>query len=165
MNKSKIMKRNVILALILLLLFASCKYEDGPLISLRSKEKRLLGEWGVVSLTVDGIDSTQLYNDSCGCGMRFYKDYNDDYFLDISSCKELYSGLAYFHAKFSFIEKNKCLKVITGDNGGIPITFIPIGPVCPGKTTIWEIQRLTHKQFWFSCALYNKNYYFKLLCK
>jgi len=62
--------------LMLILLFAACKYEDGPIISLRSKGNRLLQEWEIENVKVDGIDSTQRYNDSCGCTLGFVSDDN-----------------------------------------------------------------------------------------
>jgi len=42
------MKKILLFSLIISLLFACGKYEDGPMISLRTKEKRLVGEWKLV---------------------------------------------------------------------------------------------------------------------
>ena len=51
------MKTKWIWFVLLLLLGACFKYEDGPLISLRSKTKRLTGVWKEVSVTYKGEES------------------------------------------------------------------------------------------------------------
>lgn len=42
----------------------SCKYDEGPGISLRSKRDRVANEWKVVNLTYGGVDVTKRINDS-----------------------------------------------------------------------------------------------------
>lgn len=42
----------------------SCKYEDGPGISLRSKRDRVANEWRVVKMIYGGVDVTAKVNDS-----------------------------------------------------------------------------------------------------
>lgn len=44
------------------LAFSSCKYEDGPGISLRTKRDRVSNEWLVSNFTYDGVDQTGLVN-------------------------------------------------------------------------------------------------------
>jgi hypothetical protein len=60
--------------LILFAIFSCSKYEDGPLISLRSKKARLLGEWKVVEFMKDEEDLTHFYLDTCGCTIQFVFD-------------------------------------------------------------------------------------------
>lgn len=151
------MKRNVILALILLLLFAAC-YKDGPIISFRSKEKRLLGDWSVISLTIDGIDSTQYYNDSCGCKMRIYKNYDEELLIDYLSCKtKQYVPAGWFGATVQFEKDNRYLFVKSGSS----LIMNYIGPIAPGEYH-WKILKLTYSKFWFVCIINNKEYLFKL---
>ena len=48
-------------ALVALLFMASCsKFEDGPAISLRSKENRLTGKWKLIKWTEKGEDVTSI---------------------------------------------------------------------------------------------------------
>jgi hypothetical protein len=50
--------KKIIIYSILITLFISCKrYEEGPLISFRSANHRIAGNWRVESFTANGIDS------------------------------------------------------------------------------------------------------------
>lgn len=50
--------------LMLLLLVAACgKYEEGPGFSLRSKKARVSNIWGVQSILINGADSSAAYSD------------------------------------------------------------------------------------------------------
>ncbi|MBA4319099.1 MAG: hypothetical protein C0412_11930 [Flavobacterium sp.] len=160
MNKSKTMQKKIIYTLIILLLFAACKYEDGPVVSLRSKEKRLLGDWSVMSLTIDGVDSTQYYNDSCGCKLRFYKDSYDETLVDFTFCRTRNNERGWIFGSFSFDEHENYLIVKTRNFSAYDF-YYSIGPIAPDLTTHWEILKLTKKHFWFSCSLNNKIYVFK----
>jgi hypothetical protein len=63
----------IALAIIIATAETSCsKYEDGPLISLKSKKTRLLGVWKVVEFMKDNEDLTKFYQDTCGCEIEFY---------------------------------------------------------------------------------------------
>ena len=42
----------------------SCKYDEGPGISLRAKRDRVANEWRVVNMTYGGVDVTSKVNDS-----------------------------------------------------------------------------------------------------
>ncbi len=44
--------------------FTGCKYEDGPVVSLRSKKMRFTNIWEFTSVTLDGNDITSQYNRS-----------------------------------------------------------------------------------------------------
>ena len=68
MNKTYIIFFSFIFAFAM---FSCSKYEDGPLISLKSKKNRLLGVWKVVEFKKDNEDLTQFYQDTCGCDVEF----------------------------------------------------------------------------------------------
>ena len=60
------MKRNLLGTLFILMsvlfLFNSCsKYDDGPYISLYSREKRVQGRWYFIKVKYNDLDSTQIY--------------------------------------------------------------------------------------------------------
>jgi hypothetical protein len=59
--------KKIIFALTFLVVGISChRFEDGPLISFRSIEKRMNGTWKIESLYINGMDQTQTFIDSCG---------------------------------------------------------------------------------------------------
>ncbi|MEN9334976.1 MAG: hypothetical protein RLY35_2156 [Bacteroidota bacterium] len=59
-------------ALFLLFLMDSCsKFENGPAISFRSKENRLIGEWKLIKWTENGQDVTAMRTDSLDVVYRF----------------------------------------------------------------------------------------------
>jgi len=139
-----------------MLLFAAC-YKDGPIISFRSKEKRLLNEWRVTNLTINGVDSTQYYNDSCGCGIKFYKDLSETKRIHIFSCKSKNSGANISFGGIWSFDVNNTLNInLDGDE-----IFHFIGPIAPGKYSL-KILKLTIDKFWFECKTNNKEYLFKL---
>lgn len=49
------MKKILLLTIIASMFFACKKYEDGPTISLRTKEKRLVGKWELTESNIDSI--------------------------------------------------------------------------------------------------------------
>lgn len=52
-----------LLAIFMLVGFSSCKkYEDGPMISFRSKTSRLVGDWKITKVTESGIDVSDKYD-------------------------------------------------------------------------------------------------------
>ena len=50
---------------IFLIVFSSCKYEDGPIISFRSAEKRAEGEYQISQFEVAGADSSAAISIYC----------------------------------------------------------------------------------------------------
>jgi len=74
----------ILLFLLLAFCFTDCKkYPEGPWISLRSKEKRLLGNWKVQKYLIDGVDSTStkfpnLSSSVCVYSFAHYGQYVDD---------------------------------------------------------------------------------------
>ncbi len=59
-SKNMNLKKLILPAIAALLFVSSCKYEDGPAISFRSKRDRIANEWVVDKITIDGKDSTEL---------------------------------------------------------------------------------------------------------
>jgi len=150
--------KKTIFALAILLFLAACKYEDGPLISLRSKEKRLTGTWKIENLTIDGIDSTALYKDSCDCNLFFFIDYNKH-----KGVQFLYPINNQWAGYWSF-ENNKGYLFIHmySDTFWLPpFHSKAIGPIGPSTESHWEILKLTNNRFWFTTKYNGKEYNFK----
>lgn len=122
---------SIILALTLLGLFTfqSCKYKDGPSLSLRTKKQRVTGDWTVEKITEsDGKIYTPTENNSIeytfeknGGGTHTLK------LLGISSTKSI---------DWEFTDRKEKFK-LTYSNGNISNT---------------KILRLTNKEFWVLTA-------------
>jgi hypothetical protein len=161
------MKKPYLLMLIIIIAFAetSCnKYEEGPLISFRSKKNRLLGVWKVVEFKKDNEDLTQFYQDTCGCNFEFAYDTspnsphskwqqinilcNENNWNFISSNDDI----NYFHitqSTWSLFNGEKKLYTQFGVNndsryrwGMYPLT------VCYQSVSGFDVLRLTNKEFW-----------------
>lgn len=82
--KTKILTSSIVLISILL---SECKkYEEGPTLSLRSKQHRIEGEWDITSYTVNGeneLASTNDYSYACSTGTVFHAhdEYNTTRFV------------------------------------------------------------------------------------
>ena len=50
--------KNLILIIAVILIFTSCKYEEVPTVSLRSKEERLCNEWKIDKKLTNGVENT-----------------------------------------------------------------------------------------------------------
>jgi hypothetical protein len=150
------MNRKILYSLVLLLLFAACKYEDGPAISLNSKYQRLKGEWKIEYLEIDGVDSTQRYIDSCNCNLRFLKVHDYGQLMDLYKCKPNPLPVPPQYRGYWEFSNNKEKLHITFNAGG----YKGIGPIGTVSGD-WEILRLTKTEFWFTTTVQNKVYTFK----
>ena len=154
----KKIKRQILYPLILLLFFTTCKYEDGPAISFRSKTSRLCNDWNVDNLKIDGIDSTQRYKDNCGCCITFdyIKPHGDlpQRRIFLYGCKNLPIGWNIPYGNWSLLGNEMDISISGGGYKGM-------GPICDGNST-WNILRLAHDEFWFKTNFNGKEYDFKL---
>lgn len=146
----------VALATFMIFSYTSCKkYEDGPLISLKSKKNRLLGVWKVVEFMKDTEDLTKYYQDTCGCDVEFaFKQNKLDggkEYLFILWC-ELNNwnyGSVYWPSIWDFSKDKTKIWLSLGYNnntsyrqGMYPLT------ICPKCWSFLEIHRLTDKDLW-----------------
>jgi len=160
------MKRNVILALILVLIFAACKYEDGPLFSLRSKHTRLDGAWKFKEVIVDGVDSTIEYQ------QRFPKiqfisddelwnaygrDVQMEYYSEIPVSINTQMNQCYGR----FNKKKTYLEVYFADS--IPQQHY-LGLIGSAGVQQWEVLKLSSINLWFKINTNNRVYMLKLKC-
>ena len=139
----------------------SCRYEEGPVISLNSVRGRLLGAWKVTEFTCEGVDSLQYYNDSCGCDISFidHKDSFDErdkllfYNCHIASDDNYPS----FWARFGLIENKNIIFITFNEyplsNWGVYKHF---GPILIDSR--WEILRLTKDELKISSDVDDRNY-------
>lgn len=131
----KIIKNPSIVAIataVLIFNFTSCKYEDGPNISLRSKKARLTGEWEVKFIDGAGM---------IGNDMEITLEFDKDGDLEFSQTYSDYGGSYTYSQKGEWEwEDGKQSLEITLD----------------GNKQEWEITRLTNKEFEFEDEGNNK---------
>lgn len=152
------MKKIFLLFIAAASVFIGCKkYEDGPIISLRSSKNRLLGQHTLIKYTVDGVDSLESYHDSLGIFFDFiYDKGNEANYCNITgSRKDGFSGDLYWAWQFY---KTKRILLITeagSDTKGI-------GPFGDKKTPEWEILRLKKNDVHMKTNYNGKEYYVEL---
>lgn len=139
--------RTIIYLIIFSLILTSCRYKEGPLISFRKVNERIRGHWEIAELTSDGVDSLKYYNDSCGSSVYIYvpnetaPDYIYIHFI---------RGYRELDGRFRFSKDRKYIEmVIYGPN-----IIGPIGNV----RSIWEILKLSNKNFKIKTNVYEKEY-------
>lgn len=77
-----------ICAILLFISVSGCKYEDGPSISLKSRETRVAGEYDIAKFEVGGINLTDsLKVKLCFSKLRFSKDGTFKNTSEIDSCR------------------------------------------------------------------------------
>lgn len=125
MNEQTNKKLLLAATVVIVLNFSSCrKYEDGPVLSLKSKTGRLTGEW-----VVEEIDNVNI----SGFGsitLEFERDGDFTFGLSYS-----YYGYSYSYSEdgqWAWEDNKEAISVVVN-----------------GATEEWEIQRLTNKELWF----------------
>ena len=129
-----------------ILLFSSCRYKEGPVISLRSKCERITGIYEVEHLFIDGADSTTEVT-----GQSYYGKVSFLYDCDNTDISSL-SG-AGIHGSWKLTDDKDKLGISL-----FPSNFIPVGPYGFHAYIEWEILRLTNKEMWLKVFYSNKMY-------
>ena len=111
-----------LISAVLIFNFSSCKYEDGPKISLKSKKARLVGEWEAVTFGDEDLDELSVE-------MEFEKD--GDFRIDFTYEYYGYSYTYKMKGEWSW-EDNKETIDIDFEDDNIELA----------------IKRLTNKEFW-----------------
>lgn len=131
------MTKNItVLAVFLLFCTISCKkYEEGPLISLRSKKSRIANKWKVANLFKNGVDSTKYYAAE-GTWIELGKD--GDAVIMLIQSNGIVSDTTNSEGRWELHEKNTVIALI--------LTDLLTNEV---DTNFWWITRLKEKEFWF----------------
>ena len=109
----------------------SCKYPDGPVISLTSREARIAGSWEFEQVTENGEDKTADYSD-------FLWTFTED--NDATATAEVSPNiLVEFNGTWALLENGEVFQTsLTGSFLGVPIT----------EVDEYTILRLTKDEFW-----------------
>lgn len=124
----KIIKNPSIVAIataVVIFNFTSCKYEDGPNISLRSKKARLTGEWEVKYIGGTGMSGN-----------------DNEYTLEFDKDGDLEVNVTYSYYGSSYTYSQKGEWEWEDGKKSLEITL-------DGDKQEWEITRLTNKEFEF----------------
>lgn len=150
-------KTQIFILLLIIVTFASCLYDEGPMISFRSVEKRVAQGHNLVEFTKDKVDMTQILVDSCGKQWRFltYQEAGGGNDLILSPLQ--YTVLVGYY-KITNDKKNIIIN-ITAPYGADP--YVGIEPFKKNVESTWKIERLTKDEMWLSCTYNNADYYLK----
>jgi hypothetical protein len=130
-------------------IFSSCRYDEGPVISFRTVQSRLTGDWNIKKFSINGEDFTQLLIDSNSCIMRF----RTEIVCFTGDC-----GALTYQWNYELIDfKNK----IEFDMAYI-LTNFKLGPFRKFNLSTWVIHRLTTKYLWMETNYNDNDYYLKL---
>lgn len=137
------MKKIILMLIAITTIACACKkYEEGPCISLRSAENRIIGSWDLTELSVDGFDKLDLYYDSLGKDFEFL--ITDDHLkvCRMYGPKKDGGGVRLYWIWRLFNEK-KILKI---ENTYGTIHTPSWGPFKVFVRLEWEILRLTNRE-------------------
>ena len=128
------------------------KYPEGPLMSFKSKEKRVIGNYEVEAFLIDGADSTSQL--TC-INYSFYSNEGNHH---VSSPICTTGGVSGEDWNFENHHNNLLIYVFPVGKTPFPITDSAAPPV---SKISWTIQRLTNKQMWLKVEYGGKEYYIK----
>jgi hypothetical protein len=144
------------------ILTASCKkYPDGPLLSLRTKEHRVIGEWNVEYFSINGYDSTEYLKGQPLFGTYFFEKEDGRHIFGYISNDRLHS----VGGKWEFRSNKKNIEI---DIDHTSYTWVNFNLVIFSitKKTLWQIQRLTEKEMWLKGTYTDgREYFIKLELK
>jgi hypothetical protein len=137
-------------------LLQSCKYEDGPIISFRTADRRLQGEFQADAFNIDGQDAFQIWTDSiCNDFFRIdWKDVGNKFSVYIRSSFGGCSGSYYISSdkkKLGFV----FFDVVDGQ-------YMGYGPFKHEKQSEWKILKLSNKKLWVETTFEGHYYCLKL---
>ena len=138
---------------IILTIFSCKKYEEGPYLSLYSKEHRVVGEWDIEYLGINGYDSTDYFRNSQTFGYYSFSKYKDGrkYIFHSYLNGQVVDGF------WQFLGKK--YRIATGAYPNPAIHSI--GPIATELNVEWYIKRLTEKEMWLESTFENRTFFVK----
>lgn len=161
MKMKTTMLKILFLSVILSTLFACSKYEEGPGISFRSPEKRVVGLWELNEIMIGEVNYLSSYvMDSVY--LRFSINGEKDN-LFITLVEETKSGAQLSLSSFTFNDKKDKVTFELSTIGLYSDITDPIFELIPAihVENEWSIIRLSYEELWIECNYNNENYYLK----
>jgi len=148
---------SVLLVITTMLLLSSCsKYNEGPAISLRSAEKRLIGLWEFSSIKMDGVEYiTYYFNDSTNLKISISGS-RDELFAILVEDNRSSAQLS-----TSLLELNESNTEFTLSLPASPLyiditeNFYALIPVL-AEENVYSIERLSVNELWISTTWNNQ---------
>jgi len=122
------MKKLLLPIFVLAVTLTGCYYDEGPVISLRTPENRLVNKWEYQKVTVNGQDWTDVFKNGY---IEFKSDKSSTFYLDSSYH---YSAAWEFSDDFKYLY----LDCIRQDTSGNDVTW----------STDYYIMKLRDKELW-----------------
>jgi len=134
-----------IVAIIALILISSAcrKYEEGPLLNLRSPQKKLVGLWEVVEFKINSIDHITTYKDSINANFLI-ADY-DGLYVSIVRNSSISSQLA--SSTLIMENKNKNMLLNFNAQQSYSISYLIREIPVLFEENSWEIIKLSSTEF------------------
>lgn len=136
--------QRIIFLLVVVICISCQKYEEDEFISLKSAKKRILGDWKLKSLVIDGNDSTQAAKDLiCDNYIRFLDEKGSFGGTNVVLGYQEKCSTQVFRDGF-YVFANKKTELILGmENHSITSNYV--GAFLTFDT-VWEIVKLTSKE-------------------
>jgi hypothetical protein len=152
------MKKSNLIILLFLLAVSCKKYEEGPLLSFRSAEKRLLGKWQVEMVSVNDANQTPAYLmlDLDEFSYNIFSDWSGKYYINAVDAQDhvvVQSPLSINKKKTEITFRMETVSPYESQAQRILDFFPPF--IVENK---WQILRLKNDELWISNICENGTY-------
>ena len=147
-------KIQVFILLLIIVTFASCRYDEGPMLSFRTVENRVAQKFNLIEFTKNNIDVTQELADSCGESWSFLTSHESGGKSNLVLHTTTSTNIGQYEILSG--KKNINIYIFYGT-----INYVGIEPFKKDVSTTWQIERLTKDEMWLSCTYNNSDYYLK----
>mgnify|MGYP002640353322 CR=1 FL=1 len=131
------------------LFLGSCKkYDEGPFISLRSKEKRMSGEWKVQKFLINDFDSTNCFNKYENAHFIFNLDRIGQSVIACSDFSANPKPIIVLNGKWEWINNKNKININYTSSSGAEDNPFELCPFIINNSTDWEVKRLTKNEFY-----------------
>ncbi len=148
-------KIQIFILLLIIVTVASCRYDEGPMLSFRTVESRVQKDFTLVEFTKDGIDMTQELADSVGKEWSFLTAIKDLNLITLTS------SYLPFYGYYEISRDKKNIEINIYSTLNYNIDYIGMDPFEKYNILTWRIERLTKEDMWLSCTYNNSDYYLK----
>lgn len=133
---------------------SACRYKEGPLLSTRLAERRLEGHYSLSRITINGLDYTEIYEDSCNCSFVFLSTRDRVY---LNNCQPD-SVAATILGNYSFLNHKQDLVLDFLKKGTMGDSALGFGPFNYEISSVWKILRLTNREVVIESNYLNDNF-------
>jgi hypothetical protein len=149
------MKKIILIMIILSAIFEGCRYEEGPVISFRTVDRRLQGEFQANKFDIDGQDAMKTWTDSICDNYLMLRRYD----VGIKSSFAIVSSYGNCGGRYIISDNKRDLGfeiIVKTDN------YPGFGPFRIDVTSYWKILKLSNNKLWLETTFDNHDYYLQL---